>query len=95
MDHQLQPPPLTFPSTGALPEQGEALITMKTFAAAMEVHESTAWGWAKDDPNFPTLVRRGGRFTRVKLSDARDYIAGMTSGVPRESPAKRKKGGSE
>jgi predicted DNA-binding transcriptional regulator AlpA len=74
-----------------LPSHGEALITMKTLAAAMDVSESTAWAWARTDPNFPPLVRRGERFTRLQLSAARDYIASMTGGEAKESPAKRKK----
>lgn len=75
----------------SLPEHGEALITMKTFAAAMEVSESTVWGWSKSDPNFPPIVRRGERFTRIHLSKAREYIASMTTGgEAKVSPAQRK-----
>lgn len=55
----------------ALPAEGDALITMATFAAAMEISESTAWQWSKADPEFPTLVRKGSKFTRVRLTDAR------------------------
>ena len=90
---EIQRPSLTTSSTGALPEQGEALITMKTFASAMDVSESTVWAWSKTDPNFPPLVRRGERFTRVQLSKAREYITSMTGGEAKESPAKRKKTG--
>ena len=65
----------------ALPETGEALITAKMFAAAMQVSESSLWSWAKSDPEFPRPVRRGERFTRFKLSDARAYIDSLTEGV--------------
>ena len=75
----------------ALPTEGEALITANTFAAALDISASTLWDWLKNDPDFPQPVRRGERFTRFKLSEARGYIAGMSSGSRKLSPVERKR----
>lgn len=79
------------PAAAVLPAEGEALITPKEFAAALRVSISTLWAWLKADPNFPQPVRRGARFTRFHLSDARAYIAGMEAGQRKATPAERKK----
>lgn len=87
LDTELSPPR----EIVTLPSDGEALITVKMFAAALGVSESTVWDWAKTDPLFPPLVRRGERFTRVRLTQAREYIAGMSAGVAKLGPAKHAK----
>ena len=73
----------------ALPETGEALLTPKQVALALGVSEASVWAWVKSDVEFPTSVRRGERFTRFRLSEIRAYIAGLTAGVPKVSPAQR------
>jgi predicted DNA-binding transcriptional regulator AlpA len=72
-----------------LPAEGEGLITMKALAAAMDVCEATVWDWAKTDPNFPTIIRRGQRFTRLKLSEARAYINQLQPGKSKGAPKPR------
>ncbi len=74
----------------ALPETGEALLTPRLVFGALGISESTGWEWVKTDPEFPQPVRRGERFTRFRLSEVRAYIASLTSGVAKPSPAQRK-----
>lgn len=88
-DDQQAAPPAPFQTT--LPSSGEALIPMKVFADALGVSEATGWEWLRTDPAFPQPIRRGERFTRFRLSDARGYIAGLGAGTPKESPNKRRK----
>ena len=78
-------------ATAALPAEGDALITANTFAAALDISPSTLWEWLKNDPDFPQPVRRGERFTRFKLSDARRYMSAMSSGSRKLSPVERKR----
>ena len=83
------------PMQVTLPSQGEALIPMKTFSGALGVTEQTGWEWLRTDPNFPQPIRRGERFTRFRLSEARDYIANLSTGAAKDFPPKRKRGTSE
>src|SRR4051812_24943902 len=74
----------------ALPETGEALLSPKTVFAALDISESTGWEWVKSDPDFPRPIRKGERYTRFRLSEVRAYIAGLTSGTAKPSPAQRR-----
>lgn len=76
----------------ALPESGEALLTDRMLAGALGISKSSLWSWVKTDPAFPQPVRRGERFTRFKLSDARAYIAGLDAGSPKVMPLARQGG---
>jgi predicted DNA-binding transcriptional regulator AlpA len=73
-----------------LPESGEALLTVKQFACALGISETSLWAWARNDPEFPRPVRRGERFTRFKLTDARSYIESLQTGVRGPRPAERR-----
>lgn len=69
-----------------LPSDGEALISMVEMGAALGLSESTAWDRAAKDPNFPKVLRLGPKCTRVRVSEARAYIAGIEPSPPRTSP---------
>lgn len=84
------PPPLTASAICALPETGEALLTAKVLSSALGISESSLWAWAKEDERFPKPVRRGERFTRFKLSEARAYIAGLSEGKAKPMRAQQR-----
>ena len=75
----------------SLPAEGEALLPARVCAGAAGVSESTWWAWVAE-PGFPVQpVRRGERFTRFKLSEMRDWIASLSAGDAKESPAQRRR----
>jgi predicted DNA-binding transcriptional regulator AlpA len=76
--------PLTF----SLPESGELLLTISQVADILGQSESQTWADAKK-PDFPPLIRRGSRCTRVKASDLRAYIASLESKPAKTMPAQR------
>ena len=72
----------------ALPETGDGLISMGQFAQVLSVVEATAWAWAKSDPNWPPIIRRGARFSRMRIVDCRTYLAALTaSATPKRAKA--------
>jgi predicted DNA-binding transcriptional regulator AlpA len=73
-----------------LPETGEALLTARVLSSALGISETSLWCWVKEDESFPRPVRRGERFTRFKLSDARAYIASLQAGQPKPMRALEK-----
>lgn len=76
-----------------LPDTGEAMITVRQFSAASGYSTSKIWQRVKEDPSFPQPVRDGPMYTRFRLSDVRAYLARLTAGVPKLSPAVAARGG--
>ena len=72
-----------------LPETGEALLTAKVLSSALGISESWLWHLVKADDRFPRPVRRGERWTRFKLSEARAYIANLPEGQAKPKPGRR------
>lgn len=72
-----------------LPETGEALLTAKVLSSTLGISESKLWRLVKTDDRFPRPVRRGERWTRFKLSEARAYIASLPEGQAKPKPGRR------
>lgn len=65
----------------ALPETGEAMLTVKEVSAALGIGPTSVWKRVKCDPAFPQPVRYGTRCTRFRLSALRAYVAALSGGV--------------
>jgi len=64
----------------ALPSEGEALLTIEQVAAAYGVGAAQIWHWLKNDPTFtPKPVRKGIRFTRLRLTEVRAHMASLSN----------------
>lgn len=52
-----------------------ALIPVSTAAAMRGVSESTEWATAKNDPDYPPLLKLSPRCTRIQVGKYRHYLS--------------------
>ena len=74
----------------ALPETGEMMLTIRQAAEVLGQSESQTWTDIRATAGFPQPLRRGPRWTRIRASDLRAYIATLGAGKAKVTPIERK-----